>query len=206
MTELTSPLFDAAIARFDEANRADPNVEWVDGAPHPKELLYAQQLTAWTRRLEPDASEALLLAARSQHLCRWEIPRTDYEPDRKGYLQWRRALQKHHAEKAGAILREAGYAGDTIERVQNLLQKRNLTRDPEVQLLEDAVCLVFLSHQFRAFAEKTPEPKVIEILQKTWKKMTPRGHATALDLELSDRERRLIEKALADAEATAEGS
>lgn len=187
----------AALRRFDEANARDPNQEIVDGVAHPRELIYAQWLTDWVLRLSPDASEALRLAARCQHICRWEVPRNSYPMDKPGYLRWRADLKKFHAEKAGQILREVGYDEATITRVQELNLKQNFPGDPEVRVLEDALCLVFLERQFAALAAKSEDEKMVNALQKSWRKMTPTAHAEALKLSYGPRERALIERALA---------
>lgn len=138
--------FEAALRRFDEENACDPNRETADGLTQPRELLYARRLSDWVLRLCPNASEALRLAARCQHLCRWEIPRNSYPMTRAGYLQWRATLKKFHAHKAGDILRELGYPEDMIRRVQDLNLKKNFPSDPETCVLEDALCLVFLQY------------------------------------------------------------
>jgi hypothetical protein len=190
------PRFLNAIRLFDDANAADPNHDVVDGVTHPRELLYARRLTDWVLRLKPDASEALRLAARCQHLCRWETPRDRYPMDRAGYLRWRTDLKKFHAQKAGAILREAGYGDDVIARVQALNLKQDLGKDPDCQVIEDALCLVFLEHQLTELAAKTEEAKVINALKKSWAKMSESGRAAALQLNYSERERALIEAAL----------
>lgn len=190
--------FERAIAVFDAANAEDPHGERVNGQAYPKELLYARRMTIWLERLAPDASEALQLAARSQHIRRWQIPRDDYPPGRDGYNRWRRALYKFHAETAGQILRWLNYDAATIERVQTLLQKKRLKLDPEVQLLEDVICLVFLENYFADFSQQHQPEKVVEIVRKTWRKMSPRGHEAALTLELSPRAARLVQQALAD--------
>jgi hypothetical protein len=158
----------AALRRFDEENARDPNRETADGVAHPRELLYAQRLSDWVLRLCPGASESLRLAARCQHLCRWEIPRQSYPMTRAGYLQWRATLKKFHAQKAGEILRELGYPDDTVRRVQDLNLKKHFPQDPETRVLEDALCLVFLQCQFAELAAKTAEDKTINALQKSW--------------------------------------
>jgi hypothetical protein len=190
--------FYSALGRFDEANARDSNLEAANpGQPgQPRELVYAQWLTNWVLRLCPEASEALRLAARCQHLCRWEIPRDSYPLTRPGYLKWREDLKKFHARRAGEILREVGYPEDLIERVQGLNLKKNFPHDPEGRVLEDALCLVFLEHQLAALADKTAEDKVITALQKSWQKMTPAAHAEALKLTYGPREKSLLEKAL----------
>ncbi|GEO04078.1 hypothetical protein AAE02nite_17420 [Adhaeribacter aerolatus] len=189
--------FQAAIRRFDEVNSEDPNVEVAAGITYPKEVLYAQRMTACLNRVAPDASEALQLAVRCQHIRRWAIPRQDFPMDVQGYNKWRNSLKKHHAEIAGQILQEVGYDPETIERVQFLVQKRQLKIDPEVQLLEDIICLVFLQYYFLDFARQHGEAKVIDIVQKTWRKMTPEGHQLALQLDLPAEAQALIGKALA---------
>ena len=188
--------FQAALARFDAANACDPNSEVGDGVARPKELVYADRMTAWLERLAPAASEALRLAARCQHLRRWEVPRATYPMDRAGYHRWRTELANFHAREAGEILRDVGYDQPTIARVQSLVRKQNLKTDPEAQLLEDVICLVFLENYFAPFAERHDEPKLIGILQKTWRKMSPRGQTAALAIPLAPEMRRLLEKAL----------
>ena len=197
MRMTSDPRFAAALQGFDAANARDPNVTLVDGEPQPKELVYAKRMTEWLNRLEPAASEAVQLAARSQHLMRWSIPRSEFPMDRPGYLRWRTTLYDFHAEKAGEILREVGYGDATIARVQSLVRKQGIKTDPEMQLLEDVICLVFLENYFAEFAADHDEGKLIRILRRTWAKMSPRGHRAALELELPQRERALIEKALA---------
>jgi len=186
MTEM-SPRFRIAIERFDAANAQDPDGE---------ELIYAQRMSEWLEKLAPDASEALKLAARSQHIRRWEIPRDRYPMNRAGYHRWRNQLAAFHAKVAGEILRDVGYDDATVGRVQSLLKKERLKEDPEAQLLEDVICLVFLEYYFPDFAKKHDEEKVIGILRKTWPKMSERGHAAALKLPLGSAEGKLIEKAL----------
>jgi len=188
--------FQSALRRFDEENARDPNSETVDGAARPRELVYAEWLSAWVARLSPDASEELRLAARCQHLCRWMIPRASYPMTRAGYLKWREDLKHFHARRAGEILREVGYPEETIARVQSLNLKKNFPRDPETRVLEDALCLVFLERQLGPLAEKTAEDKVIVALQKSWEKMSPAGRAEALKLNYGPREKGLLEKAL----------
>jgi len=190
--------FNAVIARFDAANADDPTTEVFQGAVYPKELLYAQRMTAWLDNIAPEASEALRLAVRCQHIQRWTIPRHTYAMDRHGYLRWRTTLAKFHADTAAAILRDVGYDDATIKRVQTLLRKERLKRDPEVQCLEDVICLVFLEHYLAAFATQHDEVKVLDILRKTWTKMSPRGHEVALTLPMSPEARRLVEQALAE--------
>jgi hypothetical protein len=188
--------FKNAVDRFDAANAADPRREKAGGVEYPRELLYAQRLTDWVMRLQPEASEPLRLAARSQHLCRWEVPRESYPAGRAGYLRWRRDLQQLHARKSAEILTEVGYDPETIARVQALNLKRDLGRDPECQVLEDALCLVFLQFQFSELASRTDGATMINALAKTWSKMSEQARAEALILEFGPRERELLERAL----------
>ena len=188
--------FDEAIRRFDTANAADPHRDVVDGVEQPRELLYARRLTDWVLRLQPNASEALRLAARCQHLCRWESPRSNYPMDRAGYLRWRADLKKFHAERSGAILREIGYGEEMIARVQALNLKQELGKDPDCQVLEDALCLVFLQYQLTDLAAKTDDEKVINALKKSWAKMSAQGLAEALKLSYGARELSLVKAAL----------
>jgi hypothetical protein len=183
---------EAALLRFDAENSRDPNSE----DSQPRELLYAQRLTNWVLRLCPDASEELRLAARCQHICRWEIPRGSYPMTRAGYLKWRADLKKFHAQKSGEILRETGYDENVIHRVQDLNLKKNFPNDPETRILEDALCLVFLEFQFTDLAAKTDEDKTINALQKSWAKMTETARAEALKLNYGAREKSLIDRAL----------
>ncbi len=189
--------FRAAIRAFDEAHQRDPRTETVGGRSYPRELLYAQRLTNWVKRLAPNPSEELLLAARCQHIERWTIPRQRFPAGRKGYLDWRRTLAEFHAERAEDILAEVGYPPSTIQRVRSLLLKENLKTDPEMQLLEDAICLVFLETEFHEFAQRTPEENLLRILRKTWRKMSPRARQMALELDLDPQDRALIHKAIA---------
>ncbi|MGO9608967.1 MAG: DUF4202 domain-containing protein, partial [Verrucomicrobiia bacterium] len=185
--DMNSSRFQDAIARIDAANAQDPR---------GIELPYAQRLSGWVERLAPDASEELRLAARAQHICRWMIPRESYPAGRIGYLKWREDLKHFHAQKAGEILREAGYAGDMVSRVQDLIRKRNFPRVPDGRVLENALCLVFLETQFAETTAKTGDEKMIGILQKTWRKMTPQAQQIALTIPMTPECRALVEKAL----------
>lgn len=188
--------FENAIARIDDANRQDPVPEESDGHSYPKELLYGQRMTTWLTRIAPEASEALRLAVRCQHIQRWKIPRQDYPAGRTGYKQWRTDLAKFHAETAGDILREVGYDEETVQRVQALVRKERFKVDPEAQTLEDVACLVFLAHYFAAFAEKHETEKVIDIVRKTWKKMSDDGHKAALTISFPEHLKTIVEKAI----------
>jgi hypothetical protein len=189
----------AAFATFDAFNADDPNRLQVDGQSVPKELHSARRMTAWLDKIAPGASPALQLAARAQHIGRWTSPRSGYPMDKTGYYKWRRALYAFHAETAGKLLTDAGFDAATVARVGELLRKENLKTDPEMQTLEDVACLVFLEIFYTDFSRKHDDDKVIDILRKTWKKMSPAGHAAALDLAkaLPDDRLQLIQRALA---------
>lgn len=181
---------------FDEANSQDPNKEEHKGQEYPKELLYAIRMTEKLNDFTPNASEILQLTARCQHICRWKIPRDSYPMNRVGYLQWRQDLKKFHAKKAGEILKEVGYDKETIDKVAFLLQKKQLKKNEETQILEDVICLIFLEFYFEDFAQKYPEDKMIDIVQKTWRKMSKKGQDAALQLPLSKNSLALISKAV----------
>ena len=177
--------FDRAIARIDAANALDPNRETVGGRERPKELVYAERMTAMLRRFAPDASEILRLAVRCQHIQRWTIARSEYAMDRIGYLQWRKRLYKFHAQTAGDILRDAGYDEATIERLGTLLKKEGIKSDADVQTLEDVVDLVFLESYLADFVARHGQydlAKFTDILAKTAKKMSTRGRESAVTL------------------------
>ena len=188
--------FEAALARFDEANARDPNLVEGEGGSRPRELVYSQWLWDWVLRLSPNASEPLRLAARCQHICRWQVPRESYPMTRPGYLKWRQDLKQFHARTAGDVLKEVGYSEPVIARVQELNLKKNLPQDPEVQVLEDALCLVFLEHQFGELARKATDEKMVNALRKSWQKMSPAARELALSLPYGAHEKELIEHAL----------
>ena len=175
--------FKEAIARIDAANADDPNREMVAGKEYPKELIYAQRMTEWLNKYEPDAAEALQLAARAQHICRWKIPRNEYPMGRVGYNEWRTTLARMHGDITARIMREVGYDEQMCERVRALLMKDRMSlADRDVQTLEDVICLVFLEFYFVPFAPQYSEQKLSGIVRKTWRKMSERGHQTALTL------------------------
>jgi hypothetical protein len=163
--------FAATLAAFDVANAEDPNLD--EG--QPKELLYAQRMSAMLARFAPNASEVARLAVRAQHIQRWQTPRASYPMDRQGYLQWRTGLYKFHAETAGRIMADNGYDAETIDQVKAAVGKKALKVNPDTQLLEDITDLVFLEHYLAGFAARHPdydEAKWIEIIRKTWQKMS----------------------------------
>jgi len=190
-------LREKAFECFDAINASDPRLEAASGSLHPKELLYARRVSERLGHFKPNASEALQLASRAQHIARWQIPRSTYPAGRGGYKKWRTELMHHHAVLATQILEEVGYDAGTLDMVSQLLRKQGLKSNREVQTLEDVVCLVFLEHYFDKFAEGHSDEKLIRILRKTWPKMSHEGHAAVKGLELSQRARRLMALALA---------
>ena len=198
----TSERLAAALRRFDQENSQDPNFHVVDGARLPRELVYARWLGQWVLKLEPGASEVLRLAAHGAHLRRWEIPRSAYPATRAGYLRWRQELKEFHAQKAADILRNLGYADTVIARVEGLISKRAFPNDPESRVLEDALCLLFLEHQFAELAAKSADDKMINAVQKTWKKMSTKAQEIARGLPYGARERDLLTRALSGESAS----
>lgn len=192
-----SPRFTHAISLIDEANAADPHTLNVRGVPRPKELAHAELVTEWVLRLRPDASEALLLAARAHHIRRWLLPRSAYPAGRHAYLEWKTELRKRHAADLRAILTTAAYDEPAIARACAILQKHGLTRDPEVRTLEDALCLVFLETQFEETAAKLDRAKMIDVLRKSIAKMSPQGVEAAAALALPEHLRSMLLEAAA---------
>ncbi|WP_282165648.1 DUF4202 domain-containing protein [Cellulophaga baltica] len=192
----SSDKLEKAFILFDKANEQDPNKEIFEGKEYAKEVLYAIRMTEKLNSFAPNASEVLQLTARCQHICRWEIARDSYEMNRTGYLTWRQDLKKFHAKKAGELLESIGYDQETIDNVAFLLEKKQLKKNEETQTLEDVICLVFLEYYFEPFAQKYSEEKLIDILQKTWRKMSKKGQEAALKLPLSANSLTLVGKAL----------
>ena len=188
--------FEKVITYIDEKNSKDFNSEVFEGHKYPKALLYSQRMTAKLLEVAPQASEALQVAIRAQHICRWEIPRKKYPMDRIGYFKWRNDLKKMHANITSEILEEVGYDQEFIKRVAFLINKKRIKKDPESQLLEDIVCLVFLEYYLEAFMAKHTKEKVIDILQKTWVKMSSKGQKLALQLPLSKQSLNMVMQAL----------
>ena len=188
-----------ALQAFDAANSQDPTLESWQDQTQPAALLYGWRMSDRLRQFVPNASEALQLAARAQHIERWRIPRTTYPMTRQGYHQWRRRLAEFHAERAGGILQSLDYPQPTIDRVQSLLLRLNRSSDPECQTLEDVVCQVFIEYYLADFAATKSEDKLLDILRKTWAKMSPAGQQAALQLDLPAALQSVLGKALAGA-------
>lgn len=193
---LTDQQEQAALTAFDALNAQDPRQEEVAGKTQPYALVYGQRMSDCLAAFAPQASQALRLAARAQHLERWTIPRDDYPMDRVGYLRWRNDLKSYHAQRAGEVLASVGGSEELIDRVAFLLQKKQLKRDADSQTLEDVICLVFLQHYAADFARQHAPEKVIDILQKTWRKMSEAGQQAALSLDLPEAVAALVRQAL----------
>jgi len=192
--------FERAIAAIDAANSEDPNRLERAGESLPKELVHAELVTRWIEQLVAEPGEALRLAARAHHLKRWQRPRSEWDAGRAGYHRWRKELQRYHADEAAKILVAAGYDAALIERVGDLVCKRNLATDPDAQALEDALCLVFVETQLAGFAERHPEAQVIDILVKSLRKMSAAGRAAAAEIELPPKQARLLARAAGELE------
>jgi hypothetical protein len=201
MSDSPEKRFEEAVRAFDGLNAEDPNRVEVDGALRPRQLVESERLSRWVARLAPHASEALRLASRCQHLQRWQIPRNSYPDGRVGYLMWRKELSRFHANKAREVLASVGYDEATIDSVCRIVLKRSLSADVDTQTMEDALCLTFLEYDLTDFAARHVDDKVVEILKKTWGKMSPHGRELALRIELPLGVRGLVEHALAGADA-----
>lgn len=191
--------FAAAIAAIDAANAADPNEVTIGDVTGPKELVHGRMMSAWIAQLTPGAGEALQLAARGHHIRRWERPRSNYESGRAGYLRWRTELHDFHAAAMADILRVAGYDDAAIARVSDILHKRGLGRDAEVQSFEDALALVFIETQMHDLAARLDEATMVRALARTWRKMSDHGRDAARSIPIAPEDRALLERAIASA-------
>jgi hypothetical protein len=185
-----------AIQELLAAHLQDPNMEsWNDGV-YPAEWLYIQRITERLASFSPNASEELIVAANSQHLFRWEIDRKSFPEGRIGYYQWRTYLSEYQAQKARDIILTAGFDADFADQVKIIVKKENIFTNPEAQTLEDVVCLVFLEFYLDEFVREKSELDMSTIIQKTWNKMSEKGHQEALKIKFSDEALPLIKKAL----------
>ena len=187
---------DRVLRLIDEANAQDPHREIWQGKVQPKELLYGLRMTEWLERLRPEASDLLRIAARGQHLRRWEVPRDGYPATREGYLKWRSYLYGFHSDRVAELMAQAGYAPESIERVKTMVRKKGLKTDPDVQAIEDAACLVFLEFYFPEFAATQPAEKLPGIVRKTWAKMSEQARQLALEIQFTDSIRSMLLQAL----------
>jgi hypothetical protein len=187
-----STKYAAVVELIDQANAGDPTSIDYQGESQPKELLYASRHLAWVLHLQPEASELLRIAAQTQHICRWERPRSDYPMNRPGYLKWRENLKRFHAQRAGELMAQVGYGAEEIERVQSLNLKQQLKTDPECQTLEDALCLTFLELGFDDLIAKYDDAKILSIVQKTAAKMSEAGRAQIGTIQFSEAGQRIL--------------
>ncbi len=199
---MTEQAYTATVALMDAANSEDPNIETADGREWPKELLYSQRMSDMLGRYKPDADDVAKLAIRGQHIQRWKSPRDAYSMDRKGYHQWRTGLYKFHADAVAELMAKTGFDEASQERVRKAVGKREIRANDDTQLLEDVASLVFIEHYMLAFVEKHPEydeEKWIDIIRKTWKKMSAEAHEFALSgsIELPASLIPLIQKSVA---------
>lgn len=188
--------FKSAIALIDKKNSEDIHLEIYQDKAYPKELLYSHRMTQKLLEFYPEASEELQIAARAQHICRWKIARNNYPMGKIGYIQWREKLKTMHAEITSGILNELGYNSEFIEKVAEIVTKRRIKKDKDVQMLEDVVCLIFLQYYFESFATKHKDKKIIDILRKTWRKMSTKGQAEAKKLSFSPKNESLVKRAI----------
>lgn len=193
---MTTTPFQKASAWIDAENAQDPNLETYQSKSYPKELLYSNRMYKKLMDFYPNASEAVQIASKAQHICRWKVARESYPMDRVGYLKWREDLKKFHAKTTASILEKAGYDAEFISRVSFLIEKKLLKKDKETQLLEDVICLVFLEHYLDPFVHKHEREKMKNIIHKTWNKMSEIGHKEALKIKYSDENLQLIKEAV----------
>lgn len=183
------------IAAIDAANAGDPRSVEIGGAKRPYEVVYSDRMMLRLEAMYPDASEPLRIAARGQHVRRFDIPRAQFPEGRDGYNEWRRSCREHHAEILRKIMGDNGYSDEDIGQVGKLVKKEQLKKDKESQALENVVDVVFLEHYFDEFYGKYAhydDAKIIDIIGKTLRKMSPKGHQTALALDLPERTRKLV--------------
>jgi len=180
-------LYNDVIKLIDATNTEDPNKESVDGKEYPKELLYSQRMADMIQRFDSNAEDVNKIAVRAQHIQRWKSPRSDYLMDRKGYHQWRTNLYKYHAQTTAALMQQVGYDQKSIQRVELAIGKKAIKTNSDTQMLENIAALVFIEHYMLAFANKHPEydeAKWIDIIRKTWNKMTDSAQQFALSGKL----------------------
>lgn len=199
MPSKPSARFLAVIAEIDARNADDPRQEAACGTMRPREVVYAERMSEYLERMFPSASEELRIAARAQHICRWQIARDRFALGRKGYNAWRSACRDHHAALITEIMRGHGYRDPEIAHVVRLIRKQDLKRDPESQALENVVAVVFVEHHLAAFVEAHgdySEEKLLGILRKTFRKMDASGHAAVAELNLPSSTGRLVAAAM----------
>ncbi|MEH6382998.1 MAG: DUF4202 domain-containing protein [Colwellia sp.] len=199
---MNSSRLTAVHSAIDKINSEDPNKTQVNGLSQPNELLYGQYMTACLEQYFPQSNELVKIAVRAQHIKRWDLKRNEFDEGKAGYYQWRIAQGKFHAQLTKSLMLENGYDENEAELTACILRKEQLKTNENTQTLEDVACLVFLQYYFDAFAAKyteaNNEAKIIRIVQKTWGKMSDRGHEIALSLTLPNHLAALVGKALAE--------
>lgn len=189
--------FDQTLAAIDALHAQDPRtIILADGTSTPQELAYAQRMSGWLDRVHDAPDKVLRLAIRAQHLQRWLVPREQYPEGRVGYLTWRRDQGIRAGDTTAQLMHDTGFSAEDAERVATIIGKKGLGRDADVQALEDCACLVFLENYFADFSRKIEHEHMVRIVQKTWRKMSPRAHALALTLPMSDASLALVKEAL----------
>lgn len=182
-------------ARLDALNAADPVTIEINGASRPSELVFSDRLESWIRKLEPAPSDELLIAARGQHVRRWVIPRKEYPVGRAGYLSWREELKRLHARTVADAMRAEGCSEASVARAKTIVLKQR-SQNPDAQTMEDALCLVFLETEFESLHSKVLDDKMVDILRKTWAKMSEKARAAAHRLNIPRAQLALIQRAL----------
>lgn len=194
---MTTSRLSNTLSAIDNINKQDPNITTFNGNTYPKELIYGERMSACLNEYWPDADEYLQIAVRAQHIKRWHLKRDAFDEGKSGYFTWRKELGKFHAELAKTLMLENGYSDDEGETTANIVRKAKLKSNVGSQTLEDVACLVFLIYYFDEFSSKYSEEKIISIVQKTWKKMSGKGHEIALSLTLPEHLAKIVGKALA---------
>ncbi|KAF6257496.1 hypothetical protein COO60DRAFT_1222437 [Scenedesmus sp. NREL 46B-D3] len=192
----TSARLQQVLDGIDALNAQDPRTVSCQGVDLPYELAYSQWLSDWVLKLEQQPSEELRIVARGQHVERWKTPRSSYPEGKAGYLQWREGLKAKHAATVVGLMQAAGYDESSQQRVTRFILKKDLKKDPENQAVEDALCLVFMQHQFADLLQKEGADKMVDIVRKTWGKMGERGRAAALELALPEDQAQVVQRAL----------
>lgn len=183
--------------QIDQKNRMDEKIVDYGGKKWPYELWYAKKCTEWLNRMESAPSAELQIAVHGAHIARFEKPRDSYPAGKEGYYKWKKDLQVFHGNEVSAILKNLGFAESFIERVYDIITKKNLAQDADVKVLEDVLSLMFLAYQLLDMIEKLPDEKVVKAIKMTWAKMSERGKEFALKLKFSDKEMDVIKRSIA---------
>ncbi len=194
---MTNTRLSKSLIAIDDINRQDPNQVLINDVETPVELIYGERMSLCLNEYWPDANEYLQIAVRAQHIKRWHLKRVDFPANKAGYFKWRQSLGRFHAELAKSLMLENGYTEEEGEITANIVKKTKIKSNDDSQTLEDVACLVFLTYHFDAFAAKHSEERIVSIVQKTWGKMSDKGHSIALSLTLPDHLAAIVGKALA---------